>query len=205
MGAQRQAGYRAYSGQEACREDGISSGAGTLPGGFPGAGGLLRHRAIACMGLCCPAERQCGGRAFRILRARSVPGRWHLFRRWQTARRISGRRRTFPAQSHSLYGAVPPGGKAVQQTGFLYPGAGVYREDGISSGAGRLSGVLPGSGRIPRYMGNAAPKQIPPPHRSCHAAEVFSCTGTGRIRLRHRATWRRWGSRERRLPKPGRH
>ena len=57
---------------------------------------------------------------------------------------------------------------------------------------------------IPRYMGNAAPKQIPPPHRSCRAAGVFSCTGTGRIRLRHRATWRQWGSRERRLPKPGR-
>ena len=57
--------------------------------------------------------------------------------------------------------------------------------------------------RLPRYMGNAAPKQIPPQHRPGRAAGGFSYTGTGRIRLRHRATWRRWGSRERRLPKPG--
>ena len=197
-------GLSAYSGQEACREDGIFSGAGRLPGGIPGAGGLPRHRVTACMGLCRLVERQCGRQVFR------TPGQGACREdgicsgagRLPSEFPCSGR--TSPAQGHSLYGAVLPGRKAVRLMDFPHPGAGVYREDGISSGAGTLSGGFPGSGRIPRYMGNAAPKQIPPPHRPGRAAGVFSCMGTGRIRLRHRATWRQWGSRERRLPKPGR-
>lgn len=199
------------------------------------------------------------GGLFRTLRARSVPGRWHLLRGWHTARRASGRRRTSPVQGYGLYGAVLSGRKAVQQMDFsatsgqgacredgispgadtlpggfpgsgrtspvqghsLYgavlpdrkavrlmdfphPGAGVYREDGIFSGAGTLSGGFPGSGKDSPLYGQYRPKTNTPPHRPGRAAGVFSCTGTGRIRLRHRATWRRWGSRERRLPKPGR-
>ena len=196
---------------------------------------------------------------FRTLRARSVPGRWHLLRGWHTARRASGQRQGFPGISPRLiWGcaarregstadrfSVPRGKERARKIAFLpvlagclacfraaagfpgtrlrliwgctvrqkggaadglsaYSGQEACRGDGISSGAGRLPGGLPGSGRIPRYMGNTAPKQIPPPHRSCRAAGVFSCTETGRIRLRHRATWRRWDSRERRLPKPER-
>lgn len=174
------------------------------PADFRAAAGLPQCRDTACMELCCPAKRQCGRRAFRILRARNVPGRWHFLRCWQTARRVSGRRRTFPAQGHSLYGAVLPGRKAVRLMDFPHPGAGVYREDGIYSGAGRLPGGFPGSGKDSPLYGQCRPKTNTPPHRPGRAAGVFSCTETGRIRLRHRATWRRWGSRERRLPKPGR-
>lgn len=38
FGSAEAGGLSAYSGQGACREDGIFSGAGTLPGGFPGSG-----------------------------------------------------------------------------------------------------------------------------------------------------------------------
>ena len=142
---------------------------------------------------------------FRTLRARSVPGRWHLLRGWHTARRASGPRQGFPGISPRLIWGCTVRQKGGAAGGLsAYSGQGAYWEDGISSGADTLPGGLPGSGRIPRYMGNTTPKQTPPPHRSCRAAGVFSCMGTGRIRLRHRATWRQWDSRERRLPKPGR-
>lgn len=204
MGTQRQEDFPAYLGQEACREDGISSGAGRLSGGFPGAGGLLRYKATAYMGLYCPAERRCGGRTSR------TPGQGACREDGicSGAGRLSGgfpgSGRTSPVQGHSLYGAVLPGRKAVRLMDFPHPGAGVYREDGIYSGAGRLPGGFPGSGKDSPLYGQCRPKTNTPPHRPGRAAGVFSCTGTGRIRLRHRATWRQWGSRERRLPKPGR-
>ena len=90
-------------GQGACQEDSISSGAGRLSGVLPSSGRIPRHKATAYMGLYCPAERRCGGRAFCILRARSVPGRWHFLRCWQTARRASGQRQDSP-----LYGQYRP-------------------------------------------------------------------------------------------------
>ena len=143
-------GLSAYSGQGAYWEDGISSGADTLPGGLPGSGRIPRHKATACMRLCCPAERQ--------------------YSRW-----------TSP----------PPLGKECIGTMAFAP-------------------VLPHCPACFRAAAGfpaiwAIPPQNKHPRRTGHAVRrgVFSCMGTGRIRLRHRATWRQWDSRERRLPKPG--
>ena len=199
------------------------------------------------------------GELFRPLRARSVPGRWHLLRCWHTVRRISGQRQGFPGTRLRLIwgctvrqkggaadGLPAPRGKEHAGKMAFAPvladcpadfraaaGLPQYRVTvcmGLCCPAERRCGgrtsrtpeqecigkmaFIPvladcpadfrAAARIPRCMGNTAPKQIPPPHRPGRAAGVFSCTGTGRIRLRHRATWRRWGSRERRLPKPGR-
>lgn len=205
MEAQRQAGYRAYSGQGACREDGIYSEAGRLPGELPGAGELPRYRVTACMGGC--AARQKGNAADGLsaysgqgacrgdgissgadILPGGLPGAGELLRYRVTA--CMGLCRLVERQ-YSRQVFRTPGQECIGK--MVFPPVLVHYPAGFCAAAG-----------IPRYMGNTAPKQIPPPHRPGRAAGVFSCMGTGRIRLRHRATWRQWGSRERRLPKPGR-
>ena len=205
MGTQRQEDFPAYLGQEACREDGIYCEAGTLPGGLPGSGKTFQAQGHSLYGAVLPGKKAMRRTGFPHTQGKESAGTMALPPVLTYCPADSRVQEDFPGISPRLIWGCTVRQKGGAADGLsAYSGQEACRGDGISSGAGTLPSGLPGSGRIPRYMGNTAPKQIPPQHRPGHAAGGFSCTGTGRIRLRHRATWRRWDSRERRLPKPGR-
>lgn len=172
MGAQRQADCSVPSGQGACRGDGICSGADRLSGGFPDSGRTSPAQGYVLYGAVLPGRKAVRRTGFPHPRARSVPGRWHLLRRRHTARRNSEHRRTFPAQGHRLYGLCCPAGRQYSRQVFRTPGQSTCREDGISSGAGTLSGGFPGSGKASPLHGQCRPKTNTP------AAQARPCGGS---------------------------